>query len=435
MRKLPIVLALVAALLPALPCAAAADEPAVCTHDAGALPVDTLPPGAPHGAAIPIDHVVVLMQENRSFDHYFARLHAKDADRAARKATNPDPLGGPPIRAFRNRRYCEVADLSHSWNGTHRSWNGGAMDGFTAENVHAADPSGRRAMGYYTANDLGFYFDLYGTFAIGDRHFSSVPGPTYPNRHYLLAGTSFGHIRNDLPASGSEFSQRTIFNALDEAGIGWKIYQSQVAFALLYSYVRTTGASHLVPIADYFTDAAAGTLPQVAFIDPIFVGSENQQSDEHPPANVQVGQAFVASVVNALLASPAWPRSALFLTYDEHGGFYDHVPPPQACKPDDVAPMLRANDEPGDFDRYGIRVPLVVVSPFARKRYVSHVVSDATSVLRFIETRFDLPALTRRDANASPLLDYFDFAAPPFVKPPKLRPARIDPRHAAECEG
>jgi phospholipase C len=189
----------------------------------------------------------------------------------------------------------------------------------------------------------------------------------------------------------------------------------------------------MVTIDEYFADAAAGTLPDVSFVDPSFMGDVNTQSDEHPPANAQVGQAFVAGVIDALMESPLWPSSALFLTYDEHGGFYDHVPPPPACPPDDIAPLLLEGDTPADFDRYGFRVPLVVVSPFAKKRFVSHVVHDHTSILRFIETRFDLPALTRRDANADPMLEFFDFTTPPFEKPPKLKRAKINPKLAEEC--
>lgn len=123
---------------------------------------------------------------------------------------------------------------------------------------------------------------------------------------------------------------------------------------------------------------------------------------------------------------------ALFLTWDEHGGFWDHVPPPAACVPDDIPPMLSSGDEPGAFDRYGIRVPVVVVSPFARQRYVSHRVHDHTSILRFIETRFDLPALTRRDANADPMLNFFDFKAPTFALP-LLPAAAIDQNQQAQC--
>jgi phospholipase C len=189
---------------------------------------------------------------------------------------------------------------------------------------------------------------------------------------------------------------------------------------------------NVLPISQYFADAAAGTLPQVAFVDPLFVGSSNTENDEHPTSNIQVGQEFVSRVVNALLASPQWPRSALFLTYDEHGGFYDHVRPRPACLPDGIPPLLEAGDDPGAFDRYGFRVPMVVVSPFARSRYVSHRVYDHTSILRFIETRFDLPALTRRDANADPLLRMFDFRQPPFATPPSLPAATIDQAHFDE---
>ena len=140
-------------------------------------------------------------------------------------------------------------------------------------------------------------------------------------------------------------------------------------------------------------------------------------------------------MIATLFASPQWPRSALFLTYDEHGGFFDHVPPPPACKPDDIAPILESGDEPGEFDRYGIRVPMALVSPFARRHFVSHTAYDHTSVLRFIETRFDLPALTARDANADPMLELFDFQHPRFRKPPKLPKAKIDPKRLAGCSG
>ena len=132
------------------------------------------------------------------------------------------------------------------------------------------------------------------------------------------------------------------------------------------------------------------------------------------------------------MASPNWPRAALFLVYDEHGGYYDHVPPPPACVPDDIAPQLGPGDTAAAFDRYGVRVPFVVVSPYARRHFVSHLVHDHTAILRFIETRFDLPALTRRDANADPLLEFFDFRHA-RVHPPHLPPAPVDPARAAEC--
>ena len=148
---------------------------------------------------------------------------------------------------------------------------------------------------------------------------------------------------------------------------------------------------------------------------------------------MQVGEAFVANVANALMASPQWPHLAMIHNYDEHGGFWDHLPPPAACLPDNIPPMLQTGDVPGMFDRYGIRVPVVVISPYSRKHYVSHRIYDHTSVLRFIETRFDLGALTRRDANADPMLRFFNFRRAAFATPPTLPTAPVDPAHRMQC--
>jgi len=411
-----------------------------CRFDKGALPADTLGPGTPHGAAIPIEHFVVLMQENRSFDHYLGQLSAEgqsQVEPAPAGATNPDPLGGAPIGRFHQTKACDLADLGHSWTNSHLEWNGGAMDGFTAVNALPVDPSGARTMGYYTDQELPFYHALYGTFAIGDRYFASVLDQTFPNRFYFLAGTSFGHIRNDYPNDVTEFSQPTIFEELDAAGVSWKIYAANVAFAeTVFAYVFENADAHVFKIAQFYADAEAGTLPQVAYIDGKMLGSPNREDDEHPVSNVQVGQRFVAKVVNALFASPQWSSTAFILNYDEHGGYWDHVPPPRACIPDDIPPMLEGGDEPGAFDRYGIRVPMVVVSPFSRSHFASHRIYDHTSVLRLIEARFDLPALTRRDANADPMLELFDFQNPPFLVPPSLPAAVVDPvlSAAAECD-
>ena len=418
--------------LPLLSSGARGGEVADCPFEAGALPAATLPEGTPHGDAIPIDHIVVLMQENRSFDHYFGRLRPRGpaaAEGPPDGASNPDPLGGAPIEPFHQKAACEVADVNHGWNGSHAQWNGGAMDGFTSTNVGAADPSGGRAMGYYTKRELPYYNKLYRTFAIGDRYFASVLGPTYPNREYLLLGTSFGNIRNGLDLSDAT---KTIFESLDEAGVSWTIYYEQFPFAALLPYVAAH-SEHGAPAEQFDADAAAGTLPAVSFVDAAFFGDLGIQSDEHAPTNVQVGQAWVAGKVEALLRSPLWPSSALFLTYDEHGGFYDHVPPPPACIPDDIPPELEKGDVAAQFDRYGFRVPVVVVSPFAKKKFVSHAVHDHTSILRFIETRFDLPALTRRDANADPMLEFFDFANPPFMKPPRFKRPKVSPKLMEEC--
>ncbi len=417
-RALPIALA-TTCLIAAAACSSSNEAKTSATSD-------------PTASISSIEHVVVLMQENRSFDHYFGHLKAYapqlDVEAEPADASNPDPTNpdAPPIAAFHQTNLCEVADLDHSWNGTHREWDGGAMDGFTRQNVTATDPTGSRTMGYYTEQELPFYYALYSTFAIGDRYFAPALTRTIPNRLYLLAGTSFGHVENDLPKASSEFDQRSIFNLLDEGGVSWKVYYSNLAVANEFAYVRNEAKSHVVPLTEYFADAAAGTLPQVAFIDPQFSGGKNAQNDEHPPSNVQVGEKFVADIINALFKSPTWTSSALFLTYDEHGGYYDHVAPPAAPAPDDVPPSLKNTDEAAGFDHYGIRVPAVVVSPFARKSFVSHVVHDHTSILRFIETRFGLPSLTARDAQSDPMLEFFDFTHPAFEQPPSLPEATVD---------
>jgi phospholipase C len=411
---------------------------------AGALGLALMAPLAPAALSPPaataapppnsaINHIVVLMQENRSFDNYFGQLHSQGqpATEAEPTTGNPNPSNPlAPIKPFHQTSYCEVADLNHSWDGTHKEFDNGAMDGFTTQNAVTQDPLGSRAMGFYDQSDLPYYYALANTFGLGDRYFSSVLGPTFPNRFYLLAGTSFGHIKNDFSGLGG-FTQPTIFRLLTAAGISWKVYFNEVPFAALFSDVQQH-LDHVAPIASYYLDAKLGTLPQVSFVDPILIGTSNTETDEHPPSNVQLGELATSTIVNSLMQSPNWHDSALFLTYDEHGGFYDHVPPPAAPAPDNIPPP--AGSGPWLFDNYGIRVPAIVVSPFARPHFVSHVVNDHTSILRFIETRFGLPALTNRDAAANPMLEFFDFGHAAFATPPSLPAAPLDLAHVVQCQ-
>jgi len=393
-------------------------------------------PAARAGTAPPglgrLDHLVVLMQENRSYDSYFSK---STASRAAQPATNPDPTdpSGPPIAAFHETKLCVSADLAHGWSEVHREIDGGKMDGFTAANADPTDPTGSRAMGTYDARELGYYRALARAYGIGDRYFASVPGPTYPNRLYLDAGTSFGHVDNALPPAGG-WTQKTVFEELDGAHVSWKIYAAQVAVeTVFFAYVRAHAAGHVATLADYYADAAAGSLPQVAFVEPTFVGTVASETDEHPPANPQLGQQLTAKVISALQQGPDWSSSAFFLTWDEHGGYYDHVAPPAAPVPDDVAPILGPSDTAATFDHYGVRVPLIVVSPWSRPHFVSHLVHDHTSILRTIELRFGLPSLTRRDAAARPLTEFFDFSTARSAKLGKLPPATVDPAGVAQC--
>jgi phospholipase C len=165
----------------------------------------------------------------------------------------------------------------------------------------------------------------------------------------------------------------------------------------------------------FYSHVAAGRLPEFTFLDPNY----NTTSEENPQ-DIQVGERFIAQVVHALMHAPTWRHTALFITYDEHGGYYDHVPPPKAIKPDNIPPMLAPGDVHAGYGRYGFRVPLMVISPYARPGYASRVVQDHTSLDAFIEYKWNLPAMTFRDANADPMLDYFDFRRPAFAVPPRL---------------
>jgi phospholipase C len=398
-----------------------------CTFARGALAGETVGEEFPVGADIPINHFIVLMQENRSFDHYFGTMPGVDGIPAG--YTNPD-AGGAPVAPFHATAYCSD-DTDHSWDASHLQYDGGLNDGFVTTN----DPLGDRAMGWYDASDLPFYWDLYATFAMSDHHHCSVLGPTWVNRLFFLGGTSFGKTENTFIESDRlAATPYNVYQLLDDAGVDWKIYYNDVPFVLGgYPGFTIQNGGRIVPADSFMADLAAGNLPAVTYVDPSFAKGV-LQTDEHPPADIQMGQAWVAEVINAVFASPLWPDVAVIVTYDEHGGFFDHVPPPDACHPGDYPAEVPPGGEPGDFDRLGFRVPLVVVSPFSKAAYVSDRVTDGTSVLRLVEARFDLPALTGRDANAWPLLDLFDFQNPPFMTPPTLDPAVVDPTEMMTCE-
>ena len=406
-----------------------------CTFRTGAWAVETVGREVPVGDEMPIDHILVVMQENRSFDHYFRmlpRAGQTDVDVASDTWSNPR-ADGTPVTFHHDTERC-IRDVDHEWAASHRQYHDGMMDGFVVTN----DPMGERALTYFDETDLPFYYALANTFAIGDRYFASVIGPTWPNRLYLMAGTSFGLAENALVTQDTRATPANhLFRLLDDAGVTWKDYAGgarMLGFFPYYGIVRGETRAHYGTIADLQRDLAAGTLPQVAIVEPDYLGSGGERVDEHPPGIPMNGEHYVEGIVRGLLASPLWSRSAMFITYDEHGGFADHVAPPPACEPDDLTPRLGGMPAAGRFDRFGFRVPFTVVSPYARRHFVSHRSFDHTSILRFIEARFGLPALTRRDANASLPTDLFDFAHPPFMTPPTLPPSGVvDPAVRARC--
>ena len=351
-------------------------------------------------------------------------------------ASNPYP-DGRPLRAFRMPTTCQPhGKPSQEWEQSHIQYAGGRNDGFVVSN------SGPVAMGYWTGTDLPFTYDLATRFPVGDRWFCSVLAQTDPNRRFLIAATADGmtddiggSIGNLVPdATLGAPANGTIFERLSSAGISWTDYAySFPTGATMELYPCNDGiysTTNVKPIAQFFTDAASGSLPAVSLLDPDY----DTQSQEDPQ-NMVVGEAFLAKVVDALGSSPKWLRTLLIITYDEHGGYYDHVPPPPALAPDGIPPTVQPGESTYDgYARYGFRVPSIVVSPYAKRDYVSHVVYDHTSILALIERKWNLPAMTLRDANANDLTDFLDLDAmaagratfpelPPLAAPgPRTRP-------------
>ncbi len=319
---------------------------------------------------IPIKHVVVDMQENRSFDHYYGFAPFVGRHGVPAGYSQPDGSGG--VVAPYHFDSLSTNDVSHTWSATHAEYNGGAMDGF-----YTSD--GIDALGYYTAADLPFYYSLFKSSTLCVNYFCSVMGPTYPNRFYFAAGTSGGITTNGIWGYGV-FEYPIILDLLDAANVSWKIYNigfdsvprgdSDNVFVFWKKWAHDPRTTHVK--SDYLDDLERGRLPNVSFIIPSF----SHGFDEHPPADISVGMRIQRELITALRHSSAWPRSAYIHTYDEGGGYFEHVRPPQ-------------------LDAYGlgIRVPTWVISPHARAGHLEPTLYDHTSILKFIEAVFDLPTL------------------------------------------
>jgi phospholipase C len=382
-----------------------------------------------------IKHVVVLMMENHSFDNLLGMVPHRVPGRAkvdGFTVAHGQPVevnldtDGTKVLARPMSSPCQlVGHPGQDWNASHLSWDGGRNDGF----VKASGPV---AMSFWDNTDLPFTYSLVKHFPVGNRYFCSVLAQTYPNRRFLFCGTASGLIATNAQTLQIHAANGTIFDRLDAHHIDWANYYQQIASPLIVpGFFTNARHKRLKKIDQFFTDARSGKLPAFTFLDPNY-----STTSEENPQDVQVGERFVAKVVKALMHSPAWNNTAFFLTYDEHGGYYDHVPPPRAIKPDNIAPIPAPGGPPltpGGYDRYGFRVPTVVVSPWARANYVSNVVQDHTSITAFIEHKWNLPAMTFRDANAHPMTDYFDFTAPAFATPPKLAAAPGLAHGLAQC--
>lgn len=326
--------------------------------------------------------------------------------------------------------------------------NGGLASGETNY-----DPDGTRVMGYYDQTDLPYYYDLATFFATSDRWFSPIMAATYPNRMYLFAASSFGHEYPDEDASHPQYSAKTIFGAMNNANVSWTYYYQDGMFLPNFQDWNNPVVQGKTFHLNYLMDMLAGTcsgspcdpdktLPQVIFIE---AAAGKSALDEHPNNNIQKGAAFVQSIINALMNSDAWQDSVFILTYDEGGGLYDHVPPITVPTPDPYSQgqcpdvnngsygYCHTGDNPnftaptpdqGGYDMFnlsGFRVPVIVISPYAKPHYVSHTPMDYTAILAFIEKTFNVPPLTSRDQywfNNGAMSDFFDFSAPALLNPP-----------------
>ena len=337
-----------------------------------------------------LDHIVVVLMENRSFDHYLGWLPGANGKQAGLSyADNNGKLH--PTHHLTERQGCGFNDPDHSWDGGRIQLANGKMDGFRKGD------NDDFALGYYTRNDLPLYSALVDQATVFDRWFCSILTSTYPNRFYTHAA------RTDRESNTmTESSLPTIWDRLSDAGVSANYYFSDLPFLALWGQKYVPIAR---PVDTWFTDVATGNLPSFSYLDPFFLGEDQGGSnDDHPHADILRGQAFLSQVANALVNSPQWERSALVITYDEWGGFFDHVRPP----------VLPDDPPKGGFDhgQAGFRVPAFVLSPFAAHGAIDHHTYDHTSMLKLVEWRFGLKSLAPRDAAARNLATALDFQRP-----------------------
>ena len=459
-------------------------------------------PGLPAGQDLlpQIKHIVVLMMENHSYDNYLGMLPGRGEGFPLGPGNEPEVSNtgadGEVIRAFHLPATRQIRGVpTQSWAAAHQQWDEGKNDGFVtsaqAALADAADTAARTGtgvdpaaagMGYWSEEDLPFYYGLARTFPLADHWFSSCLGPTFPNRRFLIAGTAHGLIDDspyDLlgyPAAG------TIFDMLTRYEISWANYHPVAAGETrARHYARhkrkmtrrrlgravpganaTVGKDlkftadifplgigrymrHIRSTDQFFADAANGTLPAFSIVDPDF----DAYSEENPQ-DIRKGESYAAEVIKRVMHGNGWPHTLLIWVYDENGGYYDHVPPPAAIPPDNIEgrsmigtatplekllqpvfPRLtrikrHQTEGPHKYDRYGFRVPAVIVSPYARPGYVCSEVLDHTSVLKLIEEKWNLPPLTARDAAAGTPLNALDLTGTPaFLTPPPLPEPRL----------
>ncbi len=375
-------------------------------------------PAAIPPSKTPIQHFIFLMQENHSFDNYFGTYPgAEGVPPNTCMPRDPFDPESPCVKPFHIEG--PIVDLGHNQRVFEGQLNGGHMDGFIYFPQWIQKVDTTLAMGYYDDRDLPYYWNIADEYVLFDRFYSSSMGGSVRNHMYWATGTPGNYVEDTIPAEGFG-DLPTIFDRLQERGIPWKFYvqrydpsityrthdnsigdrRSQVVWVPLLNYSRYIDnqelASHIVDLEEFYQDLADGTLPAVAYIAP-------SGASEHPPGSIRAGERFVRTLVNALMESTSWSSSAFLWSYDDWGGWYDHVPPPRV-------------DEYG----YGFRVPALLVSAFARRGYVDSTEYDFTSALKFIEENWGLEPLAERDARANSIVNAFDFSSP---RAPRLLPS------------
>jgi phospholipase C len=380
----------------------------------------------------PIEHFIVVMQQNHTFDNYFGTYPGANGI--------PQGICVPITLSDEKNRQCvapyeitnhPISDLSHSDTTFRDQYQNGKMNGFV-DALNKINQDGRLSMGYFTDRDIPFYWNLADEYVLFDNYFSSAHTGSITNRMFWVAGKP-GSEFNRIPPEG--FGDiPTIFDRLQERGISWKFYirdynpdlnyrtvkeldflPPQVQWVPLLSIDRFLDdpelSSHIVDLDEYYTDLQNGTLPAVSYV--LLLGAT-----EHPISDISLGEKAAQTMLHTLMQSDSWETSAFVLTYDDWGGWYDHVPPPQI-------------DDRG----YGFRVPTLLVSPYARMGQIDHTLLDHTSLLKFIEENWDIPPLAARDAKANNITSAFDFSMtprPPIlvsdtreVPEPRVEPRRI----------
>jgi phospholipase C len=360
-------------------------------------------------AKTPIKHFIVVMQENHTFDNYFGTYPGADGLPAGVKMpVDPSNPSAGYVEPFHIGTY-PIEDLSHSGPTFQAQWNQGKMDGFISA-LNALKQNGKLAMGYYDGSDIPYYWNLADQYVLFDRFFSSAQDGSFANHMYWVAAVP--PVTTNARQSGGAYDNiPTIFDHLQKMGVTWKFYvqnydprityrnlagagnrESQVIWVPLLNFDRFIDdpalSSHIVDLSQYYVDLKNGTLPQVAYIAP-------SGASEHPPGSIQSGQRFIKTLTQELMRSPYWDSSAFLLLYDDWGGWYDHVTPPQI-----------------DAEGFGLRVPGILVSAYARKGYIDNTQLDFTSVIKFIEVNWGVPSLGARDDQVDTFLKAFDFSKP-----------------------